>query len=499
MSTTVEREVQDTANTEHFDVLIVGAGISGIGSAYHLKTQNPERSFVMLETMDHFGGTWNTHRYPGVRADSDLYTFGYRFKPWTSAPIASAAEIQKYLGDVIVENDLDRHIRYGHHITSASWNSDDNLWTVTATRTSGDTATFSANFLLMCQGYYRHAEGYTPDWPGVERYGGRIVHPQTWPEDLDLRGKNVIVIGSGATAATLVPAIADAVEHVTVLQRSPTYYFSGENRNLLADHLRELDVPEEWVHDIVRRENLFNLRALTQLALDEPEFAKDALIDLVRAALPEGYDVETHFTPRYMPWRQRIAFLPDGDLFKAISSGQASMVTDEIETFTEVGILLKSSAELNADIIITATGFHLSVLGDIAFSLDGRSLDFANTVTYRGLMFSGVPNLVWLFGYFRASWTLRVDLVSDFVSRMLRHMDELGAARVTPQLRPDELHEKPSDWIDPDDFNPGYLMRSMHLMPKRLDRPEWRHTQDYWAERDELPLVDLDDGCLLFE
>jgi cation diffusion facilitator CzcD-associated flavoprotein CzcO len=500
MSTTLEREETTDQTIEHFDVVIVGAGISGIGTAYHLQNQNPGRSFVMLEAQDSFGGTWHTHRYPGIRSDSDLYTFGYRFKPWTSAPIATAAEIQKYLSDVIAENDLQRHIRYGHHIDSASWSSEDNRWSVNATRTeTGETVTFSASFLWMCQGYYRHAEGYTPQWPGMEKFHGTIVHPQTWPDDLDYRDKEVIVIGSGATAATLVPAIADAVSHVTILQRSPTYYFTGENRNLLADHLRELEVPEEWVHDIVRRENLFNLHALTQLALEEPEFAKAALIDLVRAALPPGFDVETHFTPRYMPWRQRIAFLPDGDLFKSISDGQASIVTDEIEAFTECGVTLKSGEELDADIIVTATGFNLSVLGDISFSIDGVPLDFADTVTYRGMMFSGVPNLVWVFGYFRASWTLRVDLVSDFVNRMLLHMDELGATRVTPRLRPEDLEDQWLEWVDVEYFNPNYLMRSMHLMPKRLDKPEWRHTQDYWAERDELPLVDLDEGCLVFE
>jgi cation diffusion facilitator CzcD-associated flavoprotein CzcO len=500
MSTVLEREDTKNQSIEHVDVVIVGAGISGIGTAYHLITENPERSFTVLEAQDSFGGTWHTHRYPGIRSDSDLYTFGYRFKPWTSAPIATAAEIQKYLGDVIAENELDRHIRYRHHIDSASWSSEDNRWTVSATRTdTGDEVYFSANFLWMCQGYYQHEEGYTPEWPGMERFQGVIVHPQTWPEDLDYRDKEVVVIGSGATAATLVPAIANDVAHVTILQRSPTYYFTGENRNLLADHLRELDVPEEWVHDIVRRENLFNLRALTQLALEEPEFAKDALIDLVRAALPPGFDVETHFTPRYMPWRQRIAFLPDGDLFKSISEGRASMVTDEIETFTERGVALKSGGELDADIIVTATGFNLSVLGEISFSIDGVPLDLANTVTYRGMMFTGVPNLVWVFGYFRASWTLRVDLVSDFVNRMLLHMDELGATRVTPQLRPEDQDEPWLEWVDVEYFNPNYLMRSMHLMPKRIDKPEWRHTQDYWAERDELPLVDLDDGCLVFE
>ena len=500
MSTTLERAATTGQRVEHFDVVIVGAGISGIGTAYHLQEQSPDRTFVILEAQDGFGGTWRTHRYPGIRSDSDLYTFGYRFKPWTSAPIATAAEIQKYLGEVIAENDLARHIRYGHHIYAASWSSEENRWTVRATRNdTGESVALSANFLWMCQGYYRHAEGYTPEWPGMARFQGRIVHPQTWPQDLDYRDKEVVVIGSGATAATLVPAIADEVSHVTILQRSPTYFFTGENRNLLADHLRELEVPEEWVHDIVRRENLFNLRALTQLALEEPEFAKAALIDLVRAALPPGFDVETHFTPRYMPWRQRIAFLPDGDLFKVISAGQASIVTDEIETFTETGITLKSGVELEADIIVTATGFNLSVLGDIAFTLDGEPLDFADTVTYRGIMFAGVPNLVWVFGYFRASWTLRVDLVSDFVIRLLLHMDELSARRVTPRLRPQDQDEEWLDWVDVEYFNPNYLMRSLHLMPKRLDKPEWRHTQDYWAERDELPLVDLDDGCLVFE
>ncbi len=500
MSTTQERDETKDQHVEHFDVVIVGAGISGIGTAYHLQEQSPDRTFVIFEAQDGFGGTWRTHRYPGIRSDSDLYTFGYRFKPWTSAPIATAAEIQKYLGDVIAENDLARHIRYGHCIHAASWNSEDNRWSVHATRRdTGEPVTVSATFLWMCQGYYRHAEGYTPEWPGMARFRGQIVHPQTWPQDLDYRDKEVVVIGSGATAATLVPAIADEVSHVTILQRSPTYFFTGENRNLLADHLRELEVPEEWVHDIVRRENLFNARALTQLALEEPEFAKAALIDLARAALPPGFDVEKHFTPRYMPWRQRIAFLPDGDLFKAISVGQASIVTDEIETFTETGVTLKSGDELEADIIVTATGFNLSVLGDISFTLDGEPLDFADTVTYRGIMFADVPNLAFVYGYFRASWTLRVDLVSDFVIRLLQHMDELGARRVTPRLRAQDRDEERLDWVDVEYFNPNYMLRSLHLMPKRLDKPEWRHTQDYWAERDELPLVDLDDGCLVFE
>ena len=456
--------------TESFDVVIVGAGISGIGGAYHLTRQCPGKSFVVLEALESFGGTWLMHRYPGIRSDSDLYTFGYRFKPWTGAPIATAAEIRKYMGEVIDDNDLGRHIRYNHKIAGASWSSETNLWTVEATRAdTGEALRFTARFLWMCQGYYRHAQGYTPDWPGMDRYEGRIVHPQTWPEDLDYTDKTVVVIGSGATTATLVPAIAAECAHVTVLQRSPTYFFSGANTNELADTLRELEIKEEWIHEIVRRKILHDQQAVTQLSFEQPEFIANALIDDVRARLPEGYDVQTHFTPKYRPWRQRLAFVPDGDLFSGISSGKASMVTDDIETFTERGILLKSGQELEADIIVTATGFTLSVLGDIPFCVDDKPVVWSDTVNYRGMMFTGVPNLLWIFGYFRASWTLRVDMIGDFVCRLLDHMDELGVSSVTPALRPEDADLPILPWIDPENFNPGYLMRSMHLLPKRLD------------------------------
>lgn len=485
--------------TEEVDVLVVGAGISGIGSAYHLSQQLPGRSYLILEAQSGYGGTWRTHRYPGIRSDSDLYTFGFRFKPWTSAPIASGAEIQKYLGDVIEENNLGAHIRYDHHVESASWSSDENRWTVITTRTdTNQVVRFSANFLWMCQGYYRHDEGYTPEWPGMEKFEGTIVHPQTWPETLDYAAKRVVVIGSGATAATLVPAIAGTCAHVTLLQRSPTYFLSRPNTNEVADMLRELEVSEEWIHDIARRKVLHDLRMLNQIAFDEPDFAKDALIEAVRAELPPGYDVDTHFTPRYRPWQQRLAFLPDGDLLKAIATERASMVTDEIDSFTEHGILLKSGRELRADIIVTATGFHLSVLGDIDFTVDGRSIDISKTVTYRGTMFTGVPNLAWVFGYFRASWTLRVDLIGDFVCRLLGHMERRGASRVVPELRPQDRDAPVLGWLDPEDFNPGYMMRSMEKLPHRLDRPEWQLSQDYWAEREQLPEVDFDDGCLHF-
>jgi len=492
--------MQGSVRTEQFDVLIVGAGISGVGAAYHLQDQCPGRTFVILEGLESFGGTWLTHRYPGIRSDSDLFTFGYRFKPWIGPPIATAEEILAYMGEVIEENDLGRHIRYHHRIASATWSSVERRWTIEASRTdTGEVVRFSASFLWMCQGYYRHSEGYTPEWPGMDSFGGRIVHPQTWPEDLDYADKTVIVIGSGATAATIVPAIADECAHVTVLQRSPTYFFARPNSNELADTLRSLDIPDEWTHEIMRRKMLQEQQVITQLSFEQPDFLKEELIKLVRDQLPPGYDVETHFTPRYRPWRQRLALVPEGDLFKGISSGKATMVTDEIDCFTEKGILLASGEELTADIIVTATGFNLCVMGDISFSVDGEPVDFSDTVTYRGMMFTGVPNLAWIFGYFRASWTLRADLIGDFVCRLLNHLDELGASRVTPALRPEDAEMPILPWIDPDNFNPGYLMRSVHLMPKRGDKDEWQHTQDYWVEKDALPKADLDDGCLLFD
>jgi cation diffusion facilitator CzcD-associated flavoprotein CzcO len=490
----------ESQKTEHFDVLIVGAGISGVGAAYHLTQQCPEKSFVVLEGLESFGGTWQMHRYPGIRSDSDLYTFGYRFKPWTGPPIATAEEILTYMGEVIDENDLGRHIRYQHTINSASWSSEDNLWTLDAVRKdTGEAQRFTANFLWMCQGYYRHATGYTPEWEGMEDFEGEIVHPQTWPEDLDYKDKHVLVIGSGATAATLVPAIAGECAHVTMLQRSPTYFIPGRNENELADQLRVLDVDETWIHEITRRKILHDQAAITQLSFEQPEDLTKVLVEGVRAYLGPDFDVEKHFTPKYRPWRQRIAFVPDGDIFKGLASGAASVVTDEIEHFTKKGILLKSGQELEADIIVTATGFNLSVLGDIAFAIDGEALDFSKAVTYRGMMFTGMPNMLWIFGYFRASWTLRVDLLGDFVCRLLNHMDKNGMKRVEAVLRPEDEDMPLLSWIDPENFNPGYLMRSMHLLPKRGDKPEWQHTQDYWTERNEIPAIDLDGAEFHYE
>ena len=479
--------------TTHFDVLIVGAGISGIGGAYHLTQQCPDRSFVVLDALENFGGTWRTHKYPGIRSDSDLYTFGYRFKPWTSAPIASGEEILKYMGEVIDENDLARHIRYRRKIANASWSSADQLWTIEAARTdTGEVERYTAGFLWMCQGYYRHDRGYTPDWEGTADFKGRIVHPQTWPDDLDLKDKKVIVIGSGATAATLIPNIAGDAAHVTMLQRSPTYFIPGRNANDLADQLRELEIDERWIHEIVRRRILKDQDAFTRRSLEEPDAVKQELLGAVKMFLGADYDIDTHFTPRYRPWRQRIAFIPDGDLFQGIKAGKASVGTGEIGRFVAGGIKLKSGEVLEADVIVTATGFDLSVLGGVDFAVDGKPVDFAKTVNYRGMMFTGVPNMAWVFGYFRASWTLRADLLGDFVCRLLGHMQARGARQVEVALRAEDHNMPLASWIDPENFNPGYLMRSMHLLPQRGDKPEWQHTQDYWREKDEFPAIDLD-------
>jgi len=484
---------------EHFDVLIVGAGISGVGGAYHLAEQRPQTSFVVLEAKDTFGGTWQTHRYPGIRSDSDLYTFGYRFKPWTGTPIATADEIISYMAEVIDENDLDRHIRYGHQISKAVWCSAERRWTITAEDADGREVVITAGFLWMCQGYYRHSEGYTPKWDGMDDFAGPIVHPQTWPEDLDYAGKQVVVIGSGATAATLIPNMADDVEHITMLQRSPTFFFPGRNVNELADTLRELDVPEEWTHEIVRRKILHDQAALTAAARDYPDLVRDELLNGIREVLGPDYDVDTHFNPNYRPWQQRIAFVPDADLFEGIKSGKASVVTDEIERFTETGIALASGAHIDADIIVTATGFNLNVLGDIEFTIDDEPLDFASTVTYLGAMFTGIPNMAWVFGYFRASWTLRADLLADFVCRLLEEMETRDATMIVPRLGPGEAEMELRPWVDADNFNPGYLTRGMHLMPKQGDHAPWLHTQDYWTDKDILPAVDLGDGALEFD
>ncbi len=491
--------------TEDLDVLIVGAGISGIGAAVHLQQQCPGKTWAILESQGGFGGTWRTHRYPGIRSDSDLFTFGYRFKPWMGKPIATAAEILAYLGEVIDEHQLAPRMHYWHGIQSAAWDSATRRWTVNASRptAAGDgteQVQYSARFLWMCQGYYRHSQGYTPAWPGMDQFQGRVVHPQTWPDDLDLAGQRVVVIGSGATAATLIPAIAGQCSHVTMLQRSPTFFITGRNANELADTLRQLEIPNEWTHEIVRRKVLFDQANFIRRCQAEPEVVRQELLAGVRAALGPGLEaeVEQHFNPRYRPWQQRIAFVPDADLFKAVRSGPASVVTDQIEAFTPDGIQLTSGAHLAADVVVTATGFHLNVLGDIAFSIDGQPLDFANTVAWNGALFTGVPNLAWVFGYLRASWTLRTDMMGDLVCRLLRHMDAQGAEVVVPALRPQDADMALLPWITPDNFNAGYVQRGVHLLPQQGERAPWVHGQDYASEKTSLPQAALDDGSLVY-
>ncbi|MBS0412364.1 MAG: NAD(P)/FAD-dependent oxidoreductase [Proteobacteria bacterium] len=484
---------------EHVDVLIVGAGITGIDAAYHLARDRPDDSFVVLEALADFGGTWRVHRYPGVRSDSDLFTFGYSFKPWLGAPVAKAPEILKYLGEVIEENGLADHIRYGHRISSASWSSADNVWTIEGVAGEGRPFRMTCGFLWMCHGYYRHGEGYTPDWPGMDNYKGRIVHPQRWPDDVDYRDKRVLVIGSGATAATVVPAIADDCRHVTMLQRSATYFFPSKNRHWLAELLRDLQVDERWVHEIVRRKIVADQYAFAQRALAEPDTVRRELLDGVARHLPQDA-VDAHFTPTYRPWQQRIAVVPDGDLFECVRAGKASIVTGQIDRFVADGVRLQSGETLVADLVVTATGFNMSPFSDIAFKVDGAPVDFSKTVAYRGMMFTGVPNMLWVLGYFRAaSWTLKADLVCAFVCRLLGHMQRRGARTIEVALRPEDEDMALLPWIDPETFNPGYLMRAVGDLPRRGDKEEWAHSQDYWKERHILPDLDLDDPIFRYD
>jgi len=487
------RARSDVHVDEECDVIVVGAGISGIGSAYHLQTQCPDKRFVILEAQDRFGGTWNTHKYPGVRSDSDLYTFGYRFKPWVGPPIATGEEIQKYLNEVIEDNGLDRAIRYNTAITRCSWSSDAKRWTVETSDAAGTPGqTYRCKFLWMCQGYYDHKNPYLPDWPGVEDFRGELVHAQNWSDSDDYKGKNVVVIGSGATAATVIPAMADDAAHVTMLQRSPTYYLCYPNRSELADHLRTIGLDEKTIHRAVRLDYLHTLKMLDRRSKVEPEAIFDELKQIIRQYAGEDFEFAPHFTPSYRPWQQRLAFIPDGDLFVKIREKKVSAVTDEIERFTTDGIALASGYELKADLVVAATGFNLLMMGGIEFVVDGKPVDWSQKVTYRGMMFTGVPNLAWVFGYFRAAWTLRVDLMGDFVSRLLQHMDRHGAAQVNVVAPEDAANEPLMPWIEDDNFNPGYLKRDIAKLPKRLgDRPEWRHTQDYWREAEEIPAIDL--------
>ena len=396
---------------EHFDVVVVGAGISGIGAGYHLQTQCPDRTYAILEGRDDLGGTWDLFRYPGVRSDSDMHTLGYSFKPWTAAKaIADGPSILEYLRETTAEFGIDRHIRFGHLVTKAEWSSEDAHWTLEAHRTdTGETVSYTCGYLFMCSGYYSYKGGYTPDFPGMADFKGQIIHPQAWPEDLDYRGKKVVVIGSGATAMTLIPAMADTAGHVTMLQRSPTYVVSRPDTDRVANALRAV-LPEKAAYSLTRSKNVALQQWIYKQTRTQPEKVKARLLGMVRKELGPDYDVDKHFTPSYNPWDQRLCLVPNSDLFKAIRSGQASVVTDEIVTFTEGGIELASGEVLDADIIITATGLQLVTLGEMDFVVDGEPVDFAKTWTYKGFAYSDIPNLASSFGYINASWTLRADL-----------------------------------------------------------------------------------------
>jgi cation diffusion facilitator CzcD-associated flavoprotein CzcO len=430
-----------------------------------------------------------------------MYTYGYSFKPWLQLQ-ATAGQILAYLAKVIEENDLARYIRYGHRVTSAAWSSGTRRWTVEVSRAgTGERLRLTADFVWMCQGSYRHDQGYTPQWPGMERFTGRIVHPLTWPADLDYAGLRTVIIGSGATAATLVPTMAaGGAGHVTMLQRSPTYYISTPLSHDIAEVLRSVDTPDEWTYEIVRRLMLKRARDMAERRARAPEEMRRWYIDQARQALPPGYDVDRHFTPRYPVGKQRICRLLDGDLFTAIRDGRASVVTDTIETFTERGVRLASGETLDADLIVTATGLHLRAMGAIPFSVDGEPVDWAATVTYHGVMFTGVPNLAYIYGYIRGVWTLRVELIADLVCRLLEHTDTRGATMVVPALRDADVGMPLRPWTHLDNFSPGWLLRGLHQFPRQGDRMPWLGTDvGYYDEREILPAIDFEDGTLLFK
>jgi monooxygenase len=482
----------------HFDVIIVGAGLSGIGAAHHLQERCPDRTFAILEGRDAIGGTWDLFRYPGIRSDSDMHTLGYRFKPWREAKaIADGPSIRKYVRETADESDITRHIRFRHLVKSASWSTDDARWTVEAERPDqGDCERFTCNLLFMCGGYYSYEKGHTPDFPGMADFTGTIVHPQFWPEDLECEGKRIIVIGSGATAMTLVPALADRGAQVTMVQRSPTYVVSRPDQDAIANALRRF-LPERWAYAVTRFKNVQLQRFFYDRTRSAPDFVKRKLLEGVRRQLGPDYDVDTHFTPRYNPWDQRLCLVPNADLFKAIRSGRAAVVTDEIASFTASGLQLKSGRTLEADIIVTATGLELTVVSGVAFTVDGNRVNFPDTWSYKGMMYSDVPNLVQTFGYINASWTLRADLTSEYVCRLLNHMAATGNRQCTPRLRDEDRGMRARPWID--DFSAGYMQRVMHLFPKQGDRGPWRNTQNYAEDRKLIRHAALEDGALVFD
>jgi monooxygenase len=479
---------------EHFDVLIVGAGISGIGAGCHLQKRCPGKTYAILEGRADIGGTWDLFRYPGIRSDSDMYTLGYSFRPWTHAKaIADGPAILDYLKDTAKTYGIDQRIRFGHRVKSAAWSSQEARWTVEAERgPQREPVRFTCNFLFMCSGYYNYAEGYTPQFPGAERFAGRIVHPQKWTQDIDYANKRVVVIGSGATAVTIVPEMAKTAAHVTMLQRSPTYVISRPAEDFIANSLRRV-LPVKLAYLLTRWKNVLLGMLFFQLSRRRPESIKKLILDAVRKELGPDYDVGTHFTPRYNPWDQRLCLVPNGDLFEAIKAGSVDVVTDQIDTFTSQGIALRSGKQLAADLIVTATGLNLQLLGGVQVSVDGRSVELAKTLNYKGMMFSDVPNLASSFGYTNASWTLKCDLTCEYVCRVLNHMQKHGYQQCTPRNLDPSVAEEP--WID---FSSGYVQRSLHALPKQGSKIPWKLYQNYAFDIMMLRYGSVDDGVIEF-
>jgi monooxygenase len=458
--------------SEHVDVLIVGAGISGVCAGFHLQDKCPGRSYAILEARDAIGGTWDLFRYPGIRSDSDMYTLGFRFRPWPDAKaIADGPAIREYVRDTAREHGIDERIRFRHRVTSASWSSDESRWRVEIER-DGEPAEMTCQFLFLCGGYYRYDEGYSPDFPGLEDFTGRVVHPQHWPEDLDHSGQRVVVIGSGATAVTLVPAMADTAKHVTMLQRSPSYVIALPGEDPIARALRRF-LPARLVYPLVRWKNVMLTMGSFQLSRRRPRLAKALIRRGLERRLPPGYEIDPHFKPHYNPWDQRLCLVPDGDLFEAIGAGTASIVTDRIDTFTATGIRLESGEELEADLVVTATGINLVPLAGVDLAVDGEPVELPTRMTYKGMMLSDVPNLAFAVGYTNASWTLKCELTCEYVCRLLNHMAEHGHEVANPRGDPA---------VDPQpliDFSSGYVLRGIDQFPSQGSRPPWRLYQNY--------------------
>ena len=482
----------DRPMTEHVDVLIVGAGLSGIGTAHHLQAAFPGKSYTILEARDSIGGTWDLFRYPGVRSDSDMYTLGYRFRPWTQAQaIAGGPAILRYVRDTAAEAGIDRRIRFGHRVTAAAWSSDTARWTVTAEH-GASTVRITCRFLLMCSGYYRYDHGYQPDFPGLADFRGQVVHPQHWPADLDYAGRRVVVIGSGATAVTLVPALARTAGHVTMLQRSPSYILSLPGEDPIADRLRRL-LGDRRAYPLTRWKNVLIAALIYRLSRRRPELVRGWVRRLAVRQLPPGYDVDTHFNPAYNPWDQRLCLIPDGDLFAAIRSGRASVVTDRIAAFTGSGLLLESGTELPADIVVTATGLQLLAFGGARLEVDGRPVQLPETMAYKGMMLSGVPNFAFTVGYTNASWTLKADLVSEFTCRLLGYLDAHGYDRCVPVDDDPRVGRRPLL-----DFSAGYVLRSIDEFPRAGSRAPWRLGMNYAQDLLTLRYGRINDGVLRF-